>query len=162
MIKYDIIFCHCGKIHAIPHSDYDWMEDGYENKEIIHVCQNCGVTRRIFFDEYFEGGLAFCSSDVQDDEVIDTEDGKIRRIRFSRGYYVPLVNDLDEDKDDFPCTEYANSYFSGSFFPAGGEKRDVDVKKLAREINNDEIYEAIKGYYPFWKYFKEESNETLA
>lgn len=94
MAKYDVWFCSCGRIHLMNNDKYDWLADDFENRTIIRVCQNCGLTRKTWLDEesYFDGELdkpsfIICGTDLKEKEFIG--DGNTQFI-FSSGIPVPL------------------------------------------------------------------------
>ena len=47
MHKYDVWFCHCGRIHVMPNEYYEWLQEDYKNRFILRICQNCGNSWKI-------------------------------------------------------------------------------------------------------------------
>lgn len=96
--KYDCWFCHCGRIHIMPYSEYDWLQEDYTKRMIVRVCTNCGATRITYLDEY-DDGYSICGSDVYDSmdgrpTVMEDSDEHKYKYYFSKGIKFLLSADV--------------------------------------------------------------------
>lgn len=155
MNNYDIRFCKCGRIHAIPYSDlWDYMAEDYENRRVIHVCTHCGTVRKMWLDKY-EDGLAVNSHETAGSRQTFTN---VSKVITGNGLEVFTTSG-----------EVANIYCNGYFINRGGWNRhaydyptlqeaynskadwiSVDVEALEKEVelecgeDADNVLNAIK------------------
>jgi len=97
-MKYEVMFCECGRIHILNRSDYEWMKEDMKNRKAYHVCTNCGSTYVQYLDECLDG-FCLCKADVRD--KILTSDDK---------YKIYISNGIVDDPD---VIESVKGYVSG-------------------------------------------------
>lgn len=155
--KYDCWFCHCGRIHIMPYSEYDWLQEDYTKRMIVRVCTNCGATRITYLDEY-DDGYSICGSDIYDSfdgrpTVMEDSDEHKYKYYFSKGIRVPLKCGHYADSfisDTYVNTEYLEKVCKTSFIPEA-KKVDpncciVDTEELINDVKDDDILRSISGY----------------
>lgn len=152
MKKYDVWFCHCGRVHFMPWELWDWMQGDCEHRCVIQVCQNCGATVMHFLTENGEG-FDMNGVSVRDQEF-STGDGMEYRFLFHSGERVPLK-----------CGEFADAFQAGKFmnwdfitqtygqhtYLSELEKNfpsltTVDTEWLIREIKDPDKLHSMSGY----------------
>jgi len=156
--RYDIIFCTCGKIHAINYEHFDWMIEDSENRSLINVDTNCGITIEYFLNEHIEDdgtkGYDLCSKAITDETKII--DGVTTRVILSKGFRIPLMSGGYADclmGNKFVNSSYIENELHTTWLP-DAEKKDpnctqIDFKKLIKEIDNKDILKSMTGYIPF-------------
>lgn len=132
MHKYDVWFCHCGRIHVMPNEYYEWLQEDYKNRFILRICQNCGNILKIWLDEY-DDGYSINSTSISNIEFSENE-LKNCKIITNYGIRVPM-------KDSF----YAVHFMSGTFLSEFGFTT-VDTKKLINEVKDKDILASIAAY----------------
>lgn len=135
MKEYDVKFCSCGTIHLMPMEYYDWLQEDYTSRYVLRICQRCGSVIKVWLDEGFESNsFNINSTSINEDSEITPEDLQNCRVLLSRGHRVPLVN------GNHATYHVDQSWFDGFY------RRDVDTKRLIREVKDPEKLRSIAGY----------------
>lgn len=137
---WSVRFCSCGRIHILPSSCFDWLQEKYQSRKIIQVCQGCGATYSTYLDEY-EDGYCICGEDLENIAICGDPD---KIVFINQGFKVPVVDGWYAD------------YHNGSNWFSEGKKVEVDTQRLIRDIsdwakqnnieNVDIILKSIAGY----------------
>lgn len=162
MKKYDIRFCDCGRIHAIPQETIDKAIEN--DREVMLVCSHCGRQIVIGADVVDDLDLGRCYSMYTDtvrnyeQMVIETDNSEtaagqffklpnrgkmLDSIIFAYGIPVPMQTAL-----------YANRHYFGGFVDdrqAGcitEQMTTVDVDRFIMEnADKEDILHAISGFH---------------
>ena len=158
MKHYEVWFCGCGRIHIMPHSEFDWMKEDYKNRSIIRICGNCGAAFKTFLTESFEEGFDVNSVDLRDDKVNEVKNSKLY---YSKGIKVYMKSGKEADTEQSGyfanCEEWTHMNGSGyqPIEAAEKERKDwatVDTKRLIDDVKRhykedaDDILNSISGY----------------
>ena len=134
--KYNCRFCSCGRIHIMPAEYMSWLSEDPEKRSIIHVCQNCGATVKIFLDEYMDGYAVNCvdysNVDLSSEELANT------KLLMNEGIKVPVKDGL-----------YATCHNSVTWWDeenGKGGPYSVDTERLIKEVNDEDILNSISKY----------------
>lgn len=113
-----------------------WLAADYKNRSIIHVCQNCGATVKIFLDEYMDGYASNCvdyhNVDLSSEELANT------KLLMNEGIKVPVKGGL-----------YATCHSSVTWWDeetGKGGPYSVDTERLIKEVNDKDILNSISKY----------------
>lgn len=154
--KFEVWFCHCGRIHIFPTSDYDWMSEDPEHRRSMWVCRNCGniyehwLTRAFYeyndkpaFDVNGTDYMNYDSLDIMEDPDIQ------RRYYFRVGIRVPIVEGGYADYlwSKLWCnTDYVNHKYHTTDLQWIKENHPecttVDTERLIENIKKEYPYEA--------------------
>lgn len=154
MRKYDIRFCDCGRIHAIPQEVIDKAITN--DQEVMLVCTNCGAQVVI-------GADTFTDPDITDGPCYSMYTERVRRDSFSisandfkapgRGKTTLSTIMFDMGiKVPMETGEYANRHYHGGFVDdqqigcITEQMTTVDVDRFIRE-NDEDIVEAVSGFH---------------
>lgn len=158
--KYDCWFCECGRIHIMDYEFYDWMQENFEHRCVIRICTNCGANHRVWLTESFYGGFDINGADVDLNgkrTIIDTtefsEGFNEYKFIFDRGIKVPMKSGGYADyhfHDGYANVDYMREKL-GTTYIYEALKKDplcctVDVERLIKEVNDDDIIKSISGY----------------
>lgn len=154
-MKYEVDFCSCGRIHIMPESELDWLQEDYKHREVIRVCTNCGDTTTTWLDEY-DNGYAVNCTDV-DTYKMTPHAISDAHMYADRGIIVYMMN--GEQADTYLANIYANTECwksSGMSLEDAKNKflpwAIVDTERLIRDIKRfyeddaDDILKSISGY----------------
>lgn len=164
-MKYLLIFCKCGRIHAIPREEHDRIVTS--GKRILMVCNSCGKMSMIGadrFDDEGSFGYSLYNIDITNrgTRKIDSKWLKkesVDHILYSEGYKVLMAtgcyaNTFTNGKFyDFSCTDIPEALLEGKTI----KELKQDLKKYYEDrstvnmgyiLNHfpKDIIEALKGY----------------
>lgn len=151
-LKYDVVFCSCGRIHTIHRELYYWMAESCGNREILTVCTNCGATygKRLVMDKWADSEHYYTveSFTITDATINTATHDKELSILFSSGIRVPLKSGCYADS--YNGTMYRNrmdhivrSTVMQTHMEIDRDATTVDVEKLISSVGDDAILRSI-------------------
>ena len=132
MHKYDVLFCHCGTLQLMPSEYYDWLEEKYQTRRVIRVCQHCGATYQVWLTEY-DDGFAVNSCNITD-TIIDENDKYETRYIFSTGIRVPMTSGNEA------------AYHNGNYWTDESGNTVVDTNRLIQKVRDEDKLKSIAAY----------------
>lgn len=142
MSKYDIRFCKCGTIHAIPEEKIDNALDA--NKNLLFICAKCGNATLIGADitkDWFEPEKTcynmysfdfsrYESKNINLSDFESTKDQKgINEIYYSYGYSVMMKS--GQNATDFFCNKFSDRWYP-DFYKI--QRKNITVEEIMKFI----------------------------
>ena len=153
---YDCWFCSCGRIQYMDYEMYDWLQENPTKRYIIRVCTHCGASLQVWLSDNFDIGYDINARSVDFNGVrtiIDTTQGIEYKLIFDRGIKVPMISGGYADchiGSSYANTEDMKEKFGSTYFPDALKKDPnfctVDVKRLIKEVDDEDLIESISGY----------------
>lgn len=143
-INYDALFCRCGRVHFLDRNRIDDICDN--GKEVIIICNHCGNTIKKGLTDYIDGGKAWYSIDIKDEEITDFSNIGLMiassgdMIRMMSGHEASCIHgscfiDYESEKPEDVSEEEWNK-----------RCMTVDTKATINWINDDDKLRALSRY----------------
>lgn len=155
MNKYDVRFCSCGRIHFVKWEDVETAINS--KKTVLLVCNNCGTSTIIGAEElHYDDGLDAMVRDMFSyevkDEEIDMDTSNISKIVMSLGERVIMETGYEATYHGIDFIDWDTKQPENVSNKDWDKKRKtVNLKYTENCMRDDEKWNAIQGFLPFFQ-----------